>query len=403
MNALNTVKALKTRTSLVLSTITPRNCWTGLGVGLTIAIAVPNSAEAAAIAYGYAYQEIRGFNITGLGDTGLTLQPVTTSRATLNAAINDGSDTNALDVTPAISAVPSQSGPGNNAGFLIPDLANYFNPQYRFNGGVADFSFADAIIGVNNGGSIAPVADAQTLTNKVLTLEGEVSSDLVWVAVAESFISLPGNRVLPGGFRTDEGNAAGTFSITSTDFNVSDTRDVIFDFDYLNGSDLQLTDPTPAGAPNENFADFQLSFVITINEVNAQGDIISTVYQSTDTNTNLANPNLNQNFEADPNVNQEPLALGINNIGIDDGLGPFPDCIVCGFEDSPTGPEFSTSLAPLTNGNSYRLTIRSEEIVNTRILEEPQAPEIPEPKATLPLIGLGLLGLIRQTIADCRL
>lgn len=394
MNALNTVKALKTRTSLVLSTITPRNCWTGLGVGLTIAIAVPNSAEAAAIAYGYAYQEIRGFNITGLDDTGLTLQPVTTSRATLNAAINDGSDTNALDVTPAISAVPSQTGPANNAGFLIPDLPSYFDSQYRFNGGVADFSFADAIIGVNNAGSLAPVADAQTLTNKVLNLEGEVSSDLVWAAVAESFVSLPGNRVLPGGFRTDEGNAAGTFSITSTDFNVNDTRDVIFDFDYLNGSDFQLTDPTPAGAPNQNFADFQLSFVITINEVNAQGDIISTVYQSTDTNSNNANPNLNQNIAAEPGFDIESFPFGLNNVGINGDVGATGQ--VLGFEDSPTGPEFSTSLAPLTNGNLYRLTIRSEEIVNTRILEEPRTPEIPEPKTTLALLGLGLFGLIRR-------
>ena len=389
------MKALKTRTALVLSTVTTRKCLTALGVSLGVVIALPNRAEAAAIAYGYAYQEIRGFNITGLGDTGLTLQPVTTSRATLNAAINDGSDTNALDVTPAISAVPSQTGPANNAGFFIPDLPSYFDTQYRFNGGNADFSRADAIIGFDTGSDLAPVADANTLTNKVLNLNGEVSSDLVWAAVAESFISLPGNRVLPGGFRTDEGNATGTFSITSTDFNVSDTRDVIFDFDYLNGSDFQLTDPTPPGAPNENFADFQLSFVITINEVNPQGDLIQTVYQSTDSNSNFANPNLNQNLEADPNVDTESFPFGLNNVGIDDGLG-F-DCSVCGFEDSPNGPEFSTSLAPLTNGNLYRLTIRSEEIVNTRILEEPQAPEIPEPKATLPLIGLGLLGLIRRT------
>ncbi len=394
MNALNTVKALKTGTALVLSTVTTRKCLTALVVSLGVAIAVPNSAEAAAIAYGYAYQEIRGFNITGLGDTGLTLQPVTTSRATLNEAINDGSDTNALDVTPAISAIPSQTGPANNAGFLIPDLPSYFDTQYRFNGGSADFSRADAIIGFNNGGSLAPVADAQTLTNKVLNLDGEVSSDLVWAAVAESFVSLPGNRVLPGGFRTDEGNAAGTFSITSTDFNVSDTRDVIFDFDYLNGSDFQLTDPTPAGAPNENFADFQLSFVITINEVNAQGDIVSTVYQSTDTNSNNANPNLNQNIAAEPGVDIESFPFGLNNVGINGDVGATGQ--VLGFEDSPTGPEFATSLAPLTNGNLYRLTIRSEEIVNTRILEEPRTPEIPEPKTTLPLIGLGLLGLIRR-------
>ncbi|MDJ0507857.1 MAG: hypothetical protein QNJ64_01165 [Crocosphaera sp.] len=395
MNALNTVKALRTRTALVLYTVTTRKCLTALGVSLGVAIALPNSAEAASIAYGYAYQEIRGFNITGLGDTGLTLQPVTTSRATLNTAINNGSDTNALDVTPAISAVPSQTGPANNAGFFIPDLPNYFDTQYRFNGGVADFSYADAIIGFNNGGSLAPVADATTLTNKVLNLDGEVSSDLVWAAVAESFVSLPGNQVFPGGFRTDEGNATGTFSITSTDFNVSDTRDVIFDFNYLNGSDFQLTDPTPTGAPNQNFADFQLSFVITINEVNAQGDIISTIYQSTDTNTNSANPNLNQNREADPDFDTDSFPFGLNNIGINGDVGATGQ--VLGFENSPTGPEFSTSLSPLTNANLYRLTIRSEEIVNTRILQGPRTPEIPEPKATLPLIGLGLLGLIRRT------
>lgn len=402
MNTLNTVKALKTRITLVVSTMSETQYLTGLGASLAIAIALPNSAEAAAIAYGYAYQEIRGFSITGLEDTGLTLQPVTTSRATLNAAINDGSDTNARDVTPAISANPSQTGPANNAGFFIQDLDSYFDTQYRFNGGFADFSFADAIIGVGTGTNLAPVADAQTLTEKVFNINGEVSSDLVWVAVAESFVSLPGNRVLPGGFRTDEGNATGTFSITSTDFNIPNDpmgeptvgRNVTFDFDYVNGSDFQLTDPTPEGAPNQNFADFQLSFVITINEVNPQGGIVRTVYQSTDTNTNGANPNLNQNLEADPTRDTESFPLGFNNVGLDDGLGPFPDCIICGLEDSPSGPEFSTTLDTLTNGNSYRLTIRSEEIVNTRILQEP---EIPEPSATIPLIGLGLLGLIRRT------
>ena len=392
MNALNTVTALKTRIPLVVSTVSKTQYLIGLGVSLAVAIALPNRAEAAAIAYGYAYQEIRGFSITGLEDTGLTLQPVTTSRATLNAAINDGSDTNALDVTPAISANPSQTGPANNAGFFIQDLDSYFDTQYRFNGGFADFSFADAIIGVGTGTNLAPVADAQTLTEKVFNINGEVSSDLVWAAVAESFVSLPGNRVLPGGFRTDEGNATGTFSITSTDFDVSGTRTVSFDFDYITASDFQLTDPTPAGAPNQNFADYQLSFVITINVVDGQGNLIRTAYQSTNMDTNGVNGILNQNVEAEAGVDIESFPFGENNVGIDGFVGATGE--VFGFANDPSSSDFSTSLSPLPEGEFYRLTIRSEEIVNTRIL---QTPEIPEPRATLPLIGLGLLGLIRRT------
>ena len=136
MNALN---ARNVRGNGLFSTLhTTKNCLMGLGVSLGIAIALPNSAEAAATAYGYAYQEIRGFSISGfdVDANNITLQPVTTSRGTLNSAINDGSDTNTLDVTPAISAVPSLMVEQQILVVLMP------------------------LFGFDNGTTLAPVADA---------------------------------------------------------------------------------------------------------------------------------------------------------------------------------------------------------------------------------------------------
>ncbi|MGK7941739.1 MAG: hypothetical protein AB4062_16640 [Crocosphaera sp.] len=364
MNPLDTVKALKTRTPLVLST---------LGVSLGVAIALPNSAEAASLSYAYTYQEIRGFNISGLEGTGVTFQPVTTSRAIVND-LDSGSLTNATDVEQAISSRPSQAGLANNFGFFPGTAANYYDTQYRTQGGVADFSRGDALIGINDG-VLRPVENSTELTNAILG----GPNNLVFTGVAESLVSVPNTLIVENDFRADVGNAVGSYTITSSDFNVTGTdNEVIFDFNYLNAISNELTDLTPQGAPNTNLTQARYRFEITVNEVDMMGNLVQTVYSygsaPTDGLQSFNNP-----------INIDPF--GLTN---ESSLESFPDQVFPGGEPS----NLTTNLDELTNDNSYRITISSEQIVDTRVLTPP---EIPEPSTVISLIGLGFVGIVKKS------
>ncbi|MGK7885867.1 MAG: hypothetical protein AB4057_14725 [Crocosphaera sp.] len=372
MNALNTRKVPGTGVLSILPTT--KDYLIGLGVTLGIAIAVPNSAEAAALSYAYAYQEIRGFNITGLSGTGVTFQPVTTSRAIVND-LDSGSLTNATDVVQAISSQPNQGGLADNFGFFPGMTSEYFNTQYRTQGGVADFSRGDAIIGIDDGG-LTKIETATELTNAILG----GPNDLVFAGVAESLVSAPSTVVVGNGFRQDVGNAVGSWTITSTDFNVgSGGADVVFDFDYLNAISNELTDLTPEGAPNTNLTQARYRFEITINEVDMMGSLVQTVYSygsfPTDGLQSFNNP-----------INIAPFGL-TNETSLQSGP---PDNVFPGGEPS----NLTTNLAELTNDNSYRITISSEQIVDTRVLT---TPEIPEPRTIISLIGLGFLGIVKKS------
>ncbi len=373
MNALNTVTALKTRIPLVVSTVSKTQYLIGLGVSLAVVIALPNSAQAASLSYAYTYQEIRGFNISGLGGTGVTFQPVTTSRAIVND-LDSGSLTNATDVEQAISSRPSQGGLADNFGFFPGSAAEYFNTQYRTQGGVADFSRGDAIIGINDGGLTA-VMNSTELTNAILG----GPNNLVFAGVAESLVSVPNTLIVENGFRADVGNAVGSYTITSSDFNVTGTdNEVIFDFDYLNAISNELTDFTPEGAPNTNLTQARYRFEITINEVDMMGNLVQTVYSYSSAPTDGL-----QSFI-------EPINVGPFGLTNEGSLVSFEDQVFPGVEPS----NLTTNLAQLTNNNSYRITISSEQIVDTRVLTPP---EIPEPSTVISLIGLGFLGIVQKT------
>lgn len=185
--------------------------------------------------------------------------------------------------------------------------------------------------------------------------------------------------VVGNGFRQDVGNAVGSWTITSTDFNVgSGGADVVFDFDYLNAFSNELTDLTPEGAPNTNLSQARYRFDITINQVNAAGDLVNPIYS----------------YSSAPTDRLQSSIVPVN-------IAPF------GFTDTPLADNnprvvnfplntvlLTTNLAELTNTDSYRITISSEQIVDTRVLTPP---EIPEPRTFVSLVGLGFLGIVKKT------
>ncbi|MCH2248109.1 MAG: hypothetical protein MK111_26385 [Crocosphaera sp.] len=369
MNALNTRNV---RGNGLFSTLhTTKNCLMGLGVSLGIAIALPNSAEAAALSYAYTYQEIRGFNISGLGGTGVTFQPVTTSRAIVND-LDSGSLTNATDAVQAISSQPTQAGLAENFGFFPGATANYFDTQYRTQGGVADFSRGDSIIGIDDSG-LRAVINTTELTNAILG----GPNNLVFAGVAESLVSAPGTVDVGNDFRQDVGNAVGSYTITSSDFNVTGTGNMVtFDFDYLNAISNELTDPTPTGAPNTNLTQARYRFEITINEVDSMGSLVDTVYTYSSAPTDNV-----QSFNNPINI----APFGLTDTALVDNVTVF---------NFPLFASLTTNLDELTNDNSYRITISSEQIVDTRVLT---TPEIPEPRTIISLIGLGFLGIVKKS------